>query len=138
MLETSVLQVVAIAVGILIVATRLTGVIFPDAITRLLKGMIAEKGVLLLLLVYSAALGGLFIWGFRLQYASVEGTGWQAFVLLIFGVIVTLLSLLSLASPKVLLGLAAKFTDASSTNMRLLCALGVVVGVLLILLGVSM
>lgn len=130
------LKVLAIVMGILVAATRLIGVIFPGAVKRLLKGMMEEKGVLLLLMVYGAVLGALFVWGFRLEYAR-QNTGWQAYILLVFGVLMVLMSLLSLATPKVLLGIMTKFAELEVTKLRLLCVVGVVVGVLLILLGWS-
>ncbi|KPL01467.1 MAG: hypothetical protein AMK75_04780 [Planctomycetes bacterium SM23_65] len=130
------LKVLAIVMGILVAATRLIGVIFPGAVKRLLKGMLEEKGVLLLLMVYGAVLGALFVWGFRLEYAR-QNTGWQAYILLVFGVLMVLMSLLSLATPKVLLGIMTKFAELEVTKLRLLCVVGVVVGVLLILLGWS-
>ena len=131
------LKVLAIVMGILVAATRLIGVIFPGAIKRLLKGRIEETRVLLFLMVYGAGLGALFVWGFRLEYVR-QNAGWQAYILLVFGVIVALMSLLSLATPKVLVGIMAKFTELEVAKLRLLFVIGVVVGVLLILLGWSM
>ncbi|HUW56236.1 MAG TPA: hypothetical protein VMZ92_06345 [Planctomycetota bacterium] len=131
------LKVLTIVFGVLIAASRLIGVVFPDAVKRLLKGMIEEKGVFLLLLVYGAVLGGLFVWGFRLEYAR-QNAGWQACIMLVFGALLALMALLSLAAPKVVTGMMAKFAEMSSANIRLLSVAGVVVGVLVILLGASM
>ena len=131
------LKVLTIVMGVMIAAVRLIGIVFPDAVKRLLKGMIEEKGVLLLLMVYGSALGALFAWGFRLEYAR-QNAGWQAYVLLVFGVLMAVMSLLSLAAPKMLTGIMTKVAEAPAAKMRLLCVVGVVAGVLIILLGASM
>jgi len=136
------LKELAIVMGILIVVTRGMCVIFPGFVKKLMKLFLEEKGVLLLMMVLGAILGAVFIWGFRLKYeaAAVGQThvGWQAYVLLVFGIAIVLMSLLSLAAPKVLTGFMTRMADASSAMLRVLCLMGVVAGVLIFLMGLSM
>jgi hypothetical protein len=131
------LQILAIVVGVAAAATRLMGVLFPGFVKRLIKLLLEEKGPLLFAMVYAAVLGALFIWGFRLEYAALN-VWWQANVLLLLGVVIVLVALRILASPKALFNLLGRISEMSATSVRLLCLAGVLFGVLLTLLGVSM
>jgi len=134
--EWSMLKVLAVVVGILAVWTRGVAVFAPEFVRKMLKVLLEHKGVLLWMMVTAAILGGLFIWGFRLAYPAEAS--WQAYVLLVFGVIVTVVALLMLAAPKVCIGLVTWMSAAPATTLRLLALVGVVVGLAILLLGVSM
>jgi|GEM_PF-4845388 hypothetical protein len=131
------LQVLAIVVGVAVAATRLMGILFPGFIKKLLKLFLEEKGALLFGMVYMAVLGGLFIWGFRLEYEALN-VWWQANVLLILGILLTLVALRLLAWPRTFFTLLGRISQMSATGVRLLGLVGVVFGVLLALVGVSM
>jgi hypothetical protein len=131
------LNVLAIVVGVVAVATRFVGVLFPGFGKKLLKLLLEERGVALFGMVYAAALGALFIWGFRCEFAA-DTAYWQAYVLLVLGIVLTLMALLFLASPRSLFGLLTWISDLTPASLRLLFLVGVIVGVALILLGVSM
>ena len=131
------LKVLAIVIGILVVVGRGFGVIFPELARKMMKGMLNKPVISLVLMVPMAVLGGLFIWGYRL-WVDQNPTTWQAVILLILGIIMAAAALLFLAVPKLCMGLLEKFSDMEALKLRLLFAIGVVVGVLIILLGVSL
>jgi len=131
------LKMLAIVVGVVVAATRLLGIFFPNFMKKLLKLFLEEKRALLFGIVYMAVLGGLFLWGFRLEYDALN-VWWQANVLLVLGIVLTLLALRILAWPRSLFTLLGRLSETSAMRMRLLCLVGVVFGVLLALLGVSM
>ena len=131
------LKVLAIVIGILVVVGRGLGVIFPELLRKMMKGMLNKPVISLVLMVPAVVLGGLFILGYRL-WVDQNPTTWQAVILLILGIIMAAAGLLFLAVPKLYTGLLEKFSDVEALKLRLLCALGVVVGVLIILLGVGL
>ena len=131
------LKVLAIVIGILVVVGRGLGVIFPELLRKMMKGMLNKPVISLVLMVPAAVLGGLFILGYRL-WVDQNPVTWQAVILLILGIIMGAGGLLFLAVPKLCMGLLEKFSDVEALTLRLLCALGVVVGVLIILLGVGL
>jgi len=129
-----------VAFGVLIAASRLVGVFFPGFLKKLIKLMVEEKGALLLLMVYGAVLGGFFVWGFRIEFTR-QVAGWQDFVMLVIGVLMALMCLLFLAAPKVLTAMldrVMKWVEVSEMNMRLLALIGVVFGIIVLLIGLSM
>ena len=129
-----------VAFGVLIAASRLVGVVFPGFLKKLIKLMVEEKGALLLLMVYGAVLGGFFVWGFRIEFTR-QVAGWQDFVMLVIGVLMALMCLLFLAAPKVLTAMldrVMKWVEVSEMNMRLLALIGVVFGIIVLLIGLSM
>lgn len=131
------LKVLTIVMGVLVIVSRLCGILFPGSFKKMLKLFLEEKGVLLYMMVIGAVLGALFIYAFRYDRMTATA-GWQAYIMLIFGIIMAALALLSLAVPRMLLDIMGKFTDVSEATMRLLCLVGVVAGVLILLLGLSM
>jgi len=132
------LKVLTIVVGVVAVATRLVPLLFPGFGRKLLKLLLEERGALLAMMVYVAVLGALFIWGWRCEYSAPQGAIWQHYVMLVLGIIMTLLALLFLASPESLFRILTRISEMATMALRLLFLIGVIVGVLLILLGVSM
>ena len=90
-----------------------------------------------MLLGVVAILGGFFIWAYRL-YVDVYPVIWQAVVMLIVGIVMAVMGLLFLAVPKLYMPLLKKFSEMPALQLRLLFAVGVVFGIIIILLGVSL
>ncbi len=139
------LKALAIVVGIVVAATRLIGVISPEAIRRVIKMVLDRKRLALGMMVIVAILGGCFIYAFR-HYVYDVGAGhydleratWAAWVLLAFGILVTAMAFTGLAAPNLAFSLASRLHVMQSSTFRLLAAVGVVVGVAIALLGWSL
>ena len=131
------LKVLAVVVGVLVTVTRLLGVVSPELARRMIKLVLDRKTFALVMMVVVAIIGSLFVWGFRLydhQYAS----HWAAYVLGALGVVMVVMALLGLVFPNLAFSLASKFYVMQCSRLRLLCLIGVVVGVVIILLGLCL
>jgi len=130
------LKVLAIVLGALVVVTRGYGFLFTESARKLIRGMVERKVLMLVAALVGALLGAVIAGAARV--ALQEQVLWQAIVLLVLGILITLAGLLFLAVPKAYARLVEKFLGMKTMALRLLFLLGVIFGVLLILLGVSM
>jgi uncharacterized protein YjeT (DUF2065 family) len=136
------LSILAMVVGIVVAATRAIGVFAPETARKMMKGLLRRELLCLVLALVAAVVGALFIWGFRLEHgwsiSESRVVGWQSYVLLSIGVLMVLVGLLFLAVPRGMTGLAAKVVDLPALKLRLLALVGVLIGIFVFLLGLTM
>jgi len=128
------LKILAIVVGCVVGATRLIGVVAPELMRRMLKAGLERRVVPLAMMVVVAVVGGFLMWGFE-EYANARPANWAAYVLLAFGVVMTVMGLLFLAVPRIPFGLMAKLFVARTSTLRALSLLGVAVAVAIVLVA---
>jgi len=129
------LKVLAMVVGIVAAVARLAGVVSPELARKVIKLVLDRKVLALVMMLVAAVLGSLFLWAFRIYAEVVTPIPWQAWALLAFGILVTVVALLGLAFPNLMFSLASKFYVVRSSTMRLLALLGAVVGAAVAYLG---
>ena len=131
------LKTLAVVVGLIAALWRLPAVISPEFGRKMIKMLLDRRGVTLFLMVVVAVLGSVFVWAFRLYFnASVENAvPLAAWVLLGFGVLMTVMGLLGLIFPNLMFSLVSKFYVVQSSTLRALAGLGVIVGLAIAWLG---
>jgi hypothetical protein len=132
------LGVLAVVVGCLVAVTRLVGVASPELARWMIGQLLNRRVFTLVLMLMAAVIGSLFIWTFRLYAHAAECVAWQAYVLLGFGILMSAMALVGLAAPNLAFSLMSRFHVMASGKLRLLSLFGVIVGVAIILLGVTL
>jgi hypothetical protein len=130
------LKVFAIVIGALAVVTRGVGLVSPATGRRMISGLVAQKAFFLVLLLVAAVLGAVVIWGARTSLQ--ETVTWQAVVMLVLGIVLALAGLVNLAFGKLMPAVAKWIVALGDGTIRLLCLLGVAIGVFLIWMGTTM
>lgn len=130
------LKTLAVVAGLVAALWRLPAVISPEFGRKMIKVLLVRRGITLFLMVIVAVLGSVFVWAFRLYLnASVAPVPPAAWVLLGFGVLMTVMGLLGLINPRLMFTLMSKFYVIQSSTLRALAGLGVIVGLAIAWLG---
>jgi len=133
-----VLKWLAIVLGALIAVGRAVGFIFPELVQKIIAAMIDRKLLMLVALLVLTVLGAFFI-GLSHEALQEENSQivWQAVVLLIVGIYLAAAGLLFLAVPKLYNTMLTKAKTWSPMTIRLVCLAGVIFGIALLLIGVT-
>lgn len=126
----SVLNTLAVILGVLMVATRLPGVLWPKGFREhsmsLIEGDLATRAI--------AALGLLI--GLTIIVALVKARPWLEVVLLLLALVWIPVGAVSIWRPDLYRRVAMRVLLADELTLRALCGLGVALGFLLFFLGV--
>lgn len=125
-----VLNTLAIVLGILTVATRLPGVLWPKGFREHSMRLVESD---LFVRVWAVVV---LIIGLLIVAAVLKGQPWLEVVLLVLALLWLPFGTIMLWSPELYRKLATKVILSGELTLRLLCGLGVLIGFLLCFLGI--
>lgn len=127
------LAIITIVIGVLTIIVRGTGVVAPELGRKAMKWLINRQDVMNWIAVIPFVLAALVVTG----YCSQESVNWQANVALGVGILMALSGLSFLFLKKLALKIITRVCEWKALSIRLISALGVIFGVLLIWIGMN-
>lgn len=126
----TVLNTLAIVLGVLAVAKSLTAAIWPKGYRDFTKKMLESDVILRVLAVVPILIGGIIV------VALLKGRTWLEVVLVAMAFVYLPLGAMLIWDPDPYRRLATKLLHSGDLTFRALCGLGVLIGILLFLLGI--
>ncbi len=126
----TVLNTLAIVLGVLAVAKSLTAAIWPKGYRNFAKKMLESDVILRVSAVLPILIGGIIV------VAVLKGSSWLEIVLFVLAFLYLPLGVIILWNPEPYRRLANKMLYSGDLTFRALCGVGVLIGILLFLLGI--
>ena len=126
----TVLNTLAIVLGVLAVAKSLTAAIWPKGYRDFSKKMLESDVILRVLAVVPILIGGIIV------VAVLKGRTWLEVVLVALAIVYLPLGAMLIWNPDSYRQLATKLLHSGDLTFRALCGVGVLIGILLFLLGI--
>ena len=126
----TVLNTLAIVLGVLAVAKSLTAAIWPKGYRNFAKKMLESDVILRVSAVVAILIGGIIV------VAVLKGSSWLEIVLFVVAFLYLPLGAIMLWNPEPYRRLANKILLFGDLAFRIMCGVGVLIGILLFLLGI--